>query len=41
VINLTLMDDHHLLHVHLMVFAVLEQRSLWCVDEFRDCIGTA
>lgn len=36
VINLT--DDNHPLHVHLAVFAVLEQRSLRRVDEFRDCM---
>jgi hypothetical protein len=34
VINLTLTDDdHHLLHVHLAVFAVLEQRSLQADDD--------
>jgi hypothetical protein len=34
VINLTLTDDdHHLLHVHLAVFAVLEQRSLQTDDD--------
>jgi FtsP/CotA-like multicopper oxidase with cupredoxin domain len=36
VINLT--DDNHPLHVHLAVFAVLEQRSLRRVDEFKDCM---
>ncbi|KAF8780037.1 hypothetical protein HU200_002004 [Digitaria exilis] len=36
VINLT--DDNHPLHVHLALFAVLEQRSLRRVDEFRDCM---
>uniref|UniRef100_A0A452XLU3 Plastocyanin-like domain-containing protein n=3 Tax=Aegilops tauschii TaxID=37682 RepID=A0A452XLU3_AEGTS len=37
VINLT-NDDNHPLHVHLAVFAVLKQRSLQRVDEFRDCM---
>ncbi|KAL6847815.1 hypothetical protein ACP4OV_021943 [Aristida adscensionis] len=36
VINLT--DDNHPLHVHLAVFAVLEQRSLRRVDAFRECM---
>ncbi|CAM0879185.1 unnamed protein product [Alopecurus aequalis] len=36
VINLT--DDNHPLHVHLAVFAALEQRSLRRVDEFRECM---
>ncbi|KAJ1282820.1 hypothetical protein BS78_03G080800 [Paspalum vaginatum] len=36
VINLT--DDNHPLHVHLALFAVLGQRSLRRVDEFRDCM---
>ncbi|XP_062199949.1 multicopper oxidase LPR1 homolog 2-like [Phragmites australis] len=36
VINLT--DDNHPLHLHLVLFAVLEQRSLRRVDEFRDCM---
>lgn len=36
VINLT--DDNHPLHLHLALFAVLEQRSLRRVDEFRDCM---
>ncbi|EES02566.1 multicopper oxidase LPR1 homolog 2 [Sorghum bicolor] len=36
VINVT--EDNHPLHVHLAVFAVLEQRSLRRVDEFRDCM---
>ncbi|PAN32022.1 hypothetical protein GQ55_5G461200 [Panicum hallii var. hallii] len=36
VINLT--DDNHPLHVHLALFAVLEQRSLRRVDEFRECM---
>jgi hypothetical protein len=38
VINLTLTDDHHLLHAHMAVFAVLEQPSLQHVEEFRDCM---
>ncbi|XP_048560123.1 multicopper oxidase LPR1 homolog 2-like [Triticum urartu] len=37
VINLT-DDDNHPLHVHLAVFAVLRQRSLQRVNEFRDCM---
>ncbi|CAO2209143.1 unnamed protein product [Urochloa humidicola] len=36
VINLT--DDNHPLHVHLAVFAALEQRSLRRVGEFRRCM---
>ncbi|GJN05949.1 hypothetical protein PR202_ga23628 [Eleusine coracana subsp. coracana] len=36
VINLT--DDNHPLHVHLAVFAVLEQRSLRGLDQFKDCM---
>jgi FtsP/CotA-like multicopper oxidase with cupredoxin domain len=36
VINLT--DDNHPLHVHLAVFAALEQRSLRRIDDFRDCM---
>ncbi|KAG8053584.1 hypothetical protein GUJ93_ZPchr0001g30241 [Zizania palustris] len=36
VINLT--DDNHPLHLHLALFAALEQRSLLHVDEFKDCM---
>uniref|UniRef100_A0A0D9UWA9 Plastocyanin-like domain-containing protein n=1 Tax=Leersia perrieri TaxID=77586 RepID=A0A0D9UWA9_9ORYZ len=36
VINLT--DDNHPLHIHLALFAALEQRSLRRVDELRDCM---
>lgn len=36
VINLT--DDNHPLHVHLALFAALDQRSLRRAGEFRDCM---